>query len=122
MICLGLTLTLIASSLVVGCGNSNAKSSVVSSDGTHIDLSNDGITVNGTRVLEESINGVFLSNDIVYYEDGKDDAYGAGTDRDAHDIDEANGHTVVNITEAGDYILTGSLESGQIAINLGEDA
>ena len=35
---------------------------------------------------------------------------------------EADGHTVVRISAPGTYILSGRLEAGQIAVDLGEDA
>ena len=82
-------------------------------DAVHIELS-DGMTA--------APAGVTLSHDIVYYEAGRDFTYGEGTEADAHTPEEAAAHTVVTITEAGDYLLTGKLSAGQIAVDLGEDA
>ncbi|MDE5994500.1 MAG: carbohydrate-binding domain-containing protein, partial [Oscillospiraceae bacterium] len=36
--------------------------------------------------------------------------------------EEADKHTVVHITKAGTYVLSGALSKGQIAVDLGEDA
>ena len=89
---------------------------------TEITLSDSGITVNGG----DETNTVFLSNDIVCYED-KDfypsgNPYGEGTDSDKHTAEEAAAHTVINITAPGAYRLSGALSAGQIRIDLGEDA
>ncbi|MBE6571862.1 MAG: carbohydrate-binding domain-containing protein [Ruminococcaceae bacterium] len=87
-----------------------------------IHLSDDEITVDGKTADYEEKNEVFLSNDIVYYESGKDFTYGEGTEKDAHTEKEAQAHTVVNITSPGTYSVSGKLSCGQIAIDLGEDA
>ena len=69
---------------------------------------------------------VFISNDVIYYED-KDsyesgNPYGEGTDADKHTAEEADAVTVVNVTKAGTYRLSGALSNGQIRVDLGEDA
>ncbi|MBQ8835087.1 MAG: carbohydrate-binding domain-containing protein [Oscillospiraceae bacterium] len=89
---------------------------------TAIVLSDTGITVNGG----DETDTVFTSHDIVYYED-KDtyesgNPYGEGTDADKHTAEEADAHTVVNITAPGAYRVSGKLSAGQIRIDLGEDA
>ena len=66
--------------------------------------------------------GVTLSNDIVYYEAGHDFTYGEGSAADEHSPEEAAAHLVVTITEPGEYLLTGKLTAGQIAVDLGSDA
>ncbi|MBQ3127230.1 MAG: carbohydrate-binding domain-containing protein [Clostridia bacterium] len=66
--------------------------------------------------------GITVTNDIVYYEAGRDFTYGEGTAADEHTAEEAAAHTVVTITEPGTYVLSGKLEAGQIAVDLGEDA
>ena len=66
--------------------------------------------------------GITVTNDIVYYEAGRDFTYGEGTEADEHSAEEAAAHTVVTITKAGTYVLSGTLERGQIAVDLGEDA
>ena len=65
---------------------------------------------------------VYAANDIVYYEDGHDFAYGEGTETDAHTAEEANAHTVIHITQPGTYALSGKLSAGQVAVDLGETA
>ena len=82
-------------------------------DAVHIALSDD---------MTEAPAGVALSNDIVYYEAGRDFTYGEGTEADAHSAEEAAAHLVVTITEPGDYLLTGELSRGQIAVDLGDEA
>ncbi len=69
---------------------------------------------------------VFLSKDIVYYEDrdtyesGR--PYGEGEDWERHTFDEAQGHLVLNITAPGAYRISGEWSAGQIRVDLGEDA
>lgn len=89
-------------------------------------LSDTEITLDDTIVTFEEDEAVYLSHDIIYYED-KDtyesgNPYGEGSDQDKHTAEEAAAQTVVNITEAGVYRLTGSLSAGQIRVDLGEDA
>ena len=91
----------------------------------HIALSDDGITANGNKVDHNS-RVIYTSNDVIYYED-KDfyesgNPYGEGTDKDKHTAEEAAKVTVVNITEAGIYRLSGRLSHGQIRVDLGKDA
>ncbi len=91
-----------------------------------IDLSDDGIKLNGKEVGTDEKDDVYTSNDIIYYQD-KDtydsgNTYGEGTDDDKHTAKEAAANTVVNITAAGTYRISGKLSAGQIAIDLGDDA
>jgi hypothetical protein len=69
---------------------------------------------------------VFGSKDIVYYEDRESyesgNPYGEGEEWERHSQEEAERHTVINITAPGAYRVTGTLPAGQIRINLGEDA
>lgn len=85
-------------------------------------LSDDGITVDGG----EETDTVYTSHDIVYYEDRdtyeSGNPYGAGDEQDKHTAEEAQAHTVVNITAPGAYRITGKLSAGQIRIDLGEEA
>lgn len=89
-----------------------------------ITLSDEKIELNGETIGE---NGdVFLSKDIIYYED-KDcyesgNPYGEGDDDDKHTEEEAASHTVLNITKSGAYRVSGALSKGQIRVDLGEDA
>ncbi len=91
-------------------------------DGVKIQLSDEGITVDGEAIAADTSKAVYAANDIVYYESGKDFTYGEGTDKDAHTKAEADAHTVVHIAKAGQYVLSGKLTKGQIAVDLGEDA
>ena len=85
-----------------------------------IQLQNQNITVAGDG------SGVFVSRDIVYYEDKAEydsgNPYGEGDAWEMHTAQEAAAHLVVNITKPGTYCLSGKLDKGQIRIDLGEDA
>ena len=94
----------------------------ISKDATEIVLSNEKITVNGAEISNDETAPVYFANDIVYYPEGKDFTFGEGEKKDEHTQEEANEHTVVHITKAGDYVLSGTLSKGQIAVDLGEDA
>ena len=89
---------------------------------TIITLSDDSLTVNGGGETDT----VYTSHDIVYYEEKtayeSGNPYGAGSETDMHTAEEAQAHTVVNITAPGAYRLSGKLSAGQIRIDLGEDA
>lgn len=91
-------------------------------EATQIILSDSGITVDGAAVSTDVTAVVYIANDIVYYESGKDFTYGEGSEKDAHSPDEAAAHTVVHITKPGVYNLSGKLSLGQIAVDLGDDA
>jgi len=105
--------------LFVGCSNG---SSVSYDDAITIILSDNEILVNDNKISMSTSDDVYLANDIIYYEEGKDSSYGEGTESDSHSIEEAKSHSVVHITKAGTYRLKGSLSKGQIAVDLGEDA
>ena len=93
---------------------------------TKIALSDSGITVDGAAAGEDSAEKVYLSHDIIYYEDtdtyDSGNPYGEGTENDRRSESEAAEHTVVNIKSAGTYRINGKLSKGQIFIDLGEDA
>ena len=91
-------------------------------DVTDIVLSDNGITVDGVPAGTDPAAAVYVANNIVYYETGKDFTYGEGGEKDAHTADEAAAHTVVHITKPGIYSLSGKLSLGQIAVDLGDDA
>ena len=95
-------------------------------DETVIVLSDNGITVNGSEAGTDNSSSVYLSNDIIYYEDRdtyeSGNPYGEGTKEERHSAQAAEAHTVVNIAEAGTYRLQGSLSKGQIRVDLGEEA
>lgn len=101
----------------VDANNIQAENEVV-----NIALSDEVINVDGVAVSSDISEGVYVANDIIYYETGKDFTYGEGTEADAHSPEEAANHTVVHITKPGTYRVGGKLSKGQIAIDLGEDA
>ena len=117
----------LAGALLAGCSRNGASSSTeekgeAPADLTEIVLSDSGITVDGQPVSTDETAAVYTARDIVYYEDGQDFTYGAGTESDAHSQEEANAHTVVYITKPGTYSISGTLSAGQVAVDLGEDA
>ncbi len=79
---------------------------------THITLSDTGITVQGNT------DAVYTANDIVFYLSGQDFTYGEGGEKDGHTQEEADGHTVVHITQPGTYALSGQMSAGQIAVDV----
>lgn len=89
---------------------------------SYISLSDEKIMIDGDDATTDTGAAVYVANDIVYYEEGKDFTYGEGTEADAHSKEEAEKHTVVHIAKPGTYVLSGKLEAGQIAVDLGEDA
>ncbi|MBQ2943746.1 MAG: carbohydrate-binding domain-containing protein [Ruminococcus sp.] len=92
--------------------------SVLADDGVvDIGLDDEDITVEAA-----ASDTTHIDKDIVYYEEGKDFTYGEGSDEDAHSEEEALAHTVVHITKAGTYRLSGKLSKGQIAVDLGDSA
>ena len=89
---------------------------------SYIELADNLITVDGDAATTDANAAVYVANDIVYYEEGKDFTYGEGTKEDEHSKEEAEAHTVVHITKPGTYVLSGKLSAGQIAVDLGEEA
>ena len=89
---------------------------------TEITLSDSGITVNGGGETD----AVYTSNDIIYYENldtyPSGNPYGEGTASQKHTAEEAAAHTVVNITAPGAYRLSGTLSTGQLRVDLGEES
>ena len=125
VICILVVLTL----CLTGCGRQNTPvkeeapvQEKTRYEGTAIVLSDSAITVDGEAVSQDTTQAVYTANDIVYYEEGHDFTYGEGTEKDAHSKADADGHTVVHITQPGTYILQGSLSKGQVAVDLGENA
>lgn len=114
-------------SALSGCSTANTNTdtnNTAESDfnGTVITLSDDGVLVDGQTASTDSSSKVYVSNDIIYYEEGQDSTYGEGTLEDEHTAEEAEKHTVVTISEPGNYSVSGTLSFGQILIDLGEDA
>lgn len=87
-----------------------------------IELSDSEILVDGEKASTDSSSAVYTGADIIYYEGGTDESYGAGTEAEKHSAEEAAANTVVTITEPGTYEIKGTLSNGQLAIDLGEDA
>ncbi len=85
-----------------GCGSQQNNSSLPE-DAIAIDLSDDVIKVNGKKADSNQEEAVYIANDII-----------------SHESDEE--HTVVHITRAGIYGISGTLSHGQIAVDLGNDA
>jgi len=121
---------------LTGCGQSAAeqgdnagyqqeevkKGTQVSEGVTNIQLSDEGITVDGSAISTDENAEVYVANDIVFYLADQGFTYGEGEEADEHTQEEADVHKVVHITEPGAYAVSGSLSAGQIAIDLGEDA
>lgn len=106
-----------------GCTSTEKKIEYTIFEGaTVIDLSDDQIKVDGELISEDEEAAVYKGNDIVYYQEGLGFAYGKGTEQDEHSSAEAEAHTVVHITQAGTYVISGYLSKGQIAIDLGKEA
>jgi len=91
-------------------------------DAAKIELSDATVKIDGNEVGNDPTSAVYTANDIVYYESGKDFTYGEGTEKDAHAKEDAAAHTVVHITKAGTYSVSGKLSHGQIAVDLGDGA
>ena len=87
-----------------------------------IELSDNGIKVDGQTASDDETAAVYTGASIVYYEEGHDFTYGEGEEGDAHSADEAAAHTVVTITQPGTYVLSGKLSAGQVAVDLGKEA
>ena len=114
---------LAATVLLTGCGNTHiAPGTDIPEDAVEIVLSDTAVTVDGAPAGSDSSSAVYVANDIVYYEEGRDFTYGEGTAADAHSAADAAAHTVVHITKPGAYSITGTLSRGQIAVDLGENA
>lgn len=89
---------------------------------TKISLSNGEILVNEEAISEDAESDVYKANDIIFYLEDQGIEYGAGTAQDEHSQIEADAHTVVHITKPGTYEISGTMEAGQIFVDLGEDA
>ena len=89
---------------------------------THIQLSDEGIKVDGEEISTEETSAVYQAKDIVFYLADQGFTYGEGEAVDEHTQEEADQHTVVHITQPGEYVLSGQLSAGQIAVDLGKEA
>ena len=89
---------------------------------TTIKLDDTQILVDDKKVSSTDSEAVYAANDIVFYLEGQDFTYGEGTEADEHSQAVADAHTVVHITQPGNYVVSGTLSKGQIAIDLGDGA
>ena len=109
--------------LLTACGAEASSEEAPLPEGTvSIQLSDNGITVDGEKASSDDTDAVYVARDIVFYLEGQGIAYGEGTEEDAHSQAEADAHTVVHISQPGTYVLSGTLSAGQVAVDLGEDA
>ena len=110
---------------LAACGASNSgggSSSAPSGEEAALVLSDQSVTLDGNTISEGTDGAVTVSHDIVYYQAGQGEDYGAGSADDEHTAEEAGAHTVVTIRKAGTYRVSGSLSAGQLAVDLGDDA
>ena len=119
---LGSALTCLALLTACAGGGGTLETGAPAADETSIVLSDSGVEVDGQTAPDSADAAVYVGADIVYYEDGRDETYGEGTEEDAHTAEEAAAHTVVTITQPGTYRVSGTLSLGQLAVDLGEDA
>lgn len=106
---------------LTACGQ-NTDPEVSSGDEHALTLSQEAVALDGQTVAEGADGAVTVSHDIVYYEAGQGADYGEGTADEEHSAEEANAHTVVTIRQAGTYRVSGTLEQGQLAVDLGDSA
>ena len=96
------------------------------SDEVSIAFSDSGIKVDGEDISLDEDERVYLAHDVVYYEDRDEydsgNPYGEGADDERHSAEDAAAVSVVHITQAGTYRLTGSISAGQVWVDLGENA
>lgn len=95
-----LSAALIAAFLCFGCSNAD-------SGAAQIALSDDAVTVNGEAITQDSAQAVYTSSVVETHEDVAADLK-----------DTAN--TIVHITKAGDYQLSGSIQNAQIRVSAPE--
>lgn len=88
--------------IFTGCG-AVQNGETLPEDAVAIDLSDNGVKVDGKKAGEDPKESVYVANDIISQEDGKD-------------------HIVVHITKPGTYGISGEMSQGQIAVDLGENA
>ena len=89
-------------------------------DAVKIELSNSEILVDGEAISENPEMAVYKANDIIFYLENQGISYGEGEEADSHSQEEADAHTVVHITEPGTYEISGTLDAGQIFVDLGD--
>lgn len=114
-----LSITLILLLVLTGCSK-NEETIIPNDDEVTIELSNDKILVNGEENTTDS--GIMIHNNIRYYKENQAEGYGEGEEVDSHSQDEADAHTVIEINKPGTYRISGSIDKGQILIDLGDEA
>lgn len=114
--------SLLAAAMILTLLLSLAPAAFAASGETVIVLSDSGTTVDGAAVSADSSSAVYSGASIIYYHDGTDSTYGAGSESDMHTAEEAAAQTVITITKAGTYRVSGTLSAGQLAVDLGDDA
>lgn len=88
-----------------------------------IHLSNGDILVNEEKITEAPEElGIYQAHDIVFYLEDQGIEYGEGIKADEHSQIEGDAHTVLHITKPGTYEVSGSMDAGQILVDLGKDA
>lgn len=90
--------------------------------GKEIVFDDTAVTVEGEKVESGAEKeGVSVGGDIIYYHDMdyyvSGNEYGDGDNSDKHTAEEAAGHTLVTITKAGTYRISGSLK-GSLRLTL----
>lgn len=116
---------LAAALLFSGCSNTASENDTEQASSAEVTQKEESVSIflsDGEIISTDSSNAVYVGDDIVYYEEGKDETYGEGSKEDSHSEEEAKKHTVVTITKPGTYVVSGKLPFGQIAVDLGEDA
>ena len=111
----------LAAAMLLGCSVS-ACAAGSSAGEVRIQLSDSGVKVDGKDAPTDTSSTVYVGGGIIYYAEGTDETYGAGSESEKHSADEAAAHTVVTITQPGTYRISGALSQGQIFVDLGEDA
>lgn len=136
---IGLLLTILLVAGFAGCGKADNKTETKNeetavvvekeeavqeeqllSDVVKIELSNSEILVDGEKISEDKEAAVYKANDIIFYLENQGIEYGEGKKKDEHSQIEGDAHTVVHITEPGTYELSGTLDAGQIFVDLGD--
>ena len=95
------------------------------SNAHYLVLNNDKSTIDGTTLTSSENNGVSIlpGENIVHYESeyASLSGYGESTDESEwHSTEDCNKEYLIQITEAGTYIVSGTLK-GQLAITIPED-
>ena len=109
---------LISAVFVMSCLTACNNSGSPSSSATKIALSSNGVTVEGAAISTDPDDPVYLSHDKM--ESGKQEPAEEGGESPSGG--EQTEVSVVNITSPGTYRLFGTLEEGQIRVDLGEKA